>query len=155
MTDRLFWDIVSSLDWSREAEEANLEPAIQKLASLPVREIFLFAEFLSWRLYTLDTREHALNFAPGQECYGYIDEETPFSTDGFLDCRAMVIAKGQREYESVLADPKKMAQIGFELFLSLPKSAFERKMGRDFEYEAGINTWAGCNKAGWIRENCD
>ena len=59
MTDALFWDIVSALDWSKwnEDEErraaaddyAVLEPAIRRLAELPVREICLFDEFLSWR----------------------------------------------------------------------------------------------------------
>jgi Protein of unknown function (DUF4240) len=156
MTDAQFWDLVSLLDWSKweegEGERAMLEPAIPKLAELPVREIYLFDEFLSWRLYTLDTREHALHFAPGQEYYGYINDDTPFSTDGFLDCRAMVVAKGQREYEKVLSDPTQMAQEGFESFSYLASYAFQRKTGQDYEYEVGINTWAGCNKAGWMRE---
>ena len=125
MTDALFWDIVSALDWSKwnedeeghtAAADAVLEPAIRRLAELPVSEICLFDEFLSWRLYTLDTRELALHFAPGEEGHGYINDGTPFSTDSFMDCRAMVIARGQREYEHVLADPTRMARQGFETF---------------------------------------
>ena len=156
MTDAQFWDIVRLLDWSRWDEDpagaAVLEPVIRRLAELPVREICLFDEFLSWRLYTLDTREHALNFAPGEECYGYVSDDLPFSTDGFMDCRAMVIAKGQQEYEKVLADPTQMARQGFEGFAYLARRAYERKTGKSYEYEVGIHTWAGCNKAGWLRE---
>ncbi len=142
MTDALFWEIVSMLDWSKWGANGNsdgddsepdelgvLEPAIRKLANLTVCEICLFDEFLNWRLYTLDTREHALNFAPGQEFRGCVNDQLPFSTDGFKDCRAMVIAKGQREYERVLADPTQMAREGFESFAYLPGYAFQRKTG--------------------------
>jgi len=171
MTDELFWSIVSLLDWSKwrtdqkadtdepEPDEFGvLEPAIRKLADLPVREIYLFDEFLSWRLYTLDTREHALNFAPGEEYRGFVRDGLPFSTDGFMDCRAMVIAKGRQEYEAVLADPAQMAREGFESFPYLARYAYRQKRGaarEDFdvyEYETGINTWAGSNKAGWMKE---
>jgi hypothetical protein len=156
MTDALFWDIVTQLDWSKwdetEDELAVLEPAIRGFAELPVREICLFDEFLHWRLYTLDTREHALNFAPGEAYHGYVADDTPFSTDGFLDCRAMVIAKGQGEYEKVLADPSAMARQGFESIAGLANYAYQRKTGLDYPYEVGIDTWAGSNKAGWMRE---
>src|SRR5262249_27176262 len=139
LTDTQFWDIVSLLDWSQADDRAIAEPAIRKLAELPVREICLFEEFLRWRVYTLDTREHALNFAPGQEYYGYIDDSKPFSTDGFVYCRAMVVAKGRAEYERVLADPTRMARDGFELFLYLPHYAYERKAGKDYEYQSEID----------------
>jgi hypothetical protein len=153
MTEALFWDIVSLLDWSKwDDDRAVLEPAIRRLAKLPIREICLFDEFLHWRLYSLDTREHALHFAPGQPYEGYVNDELPFSTDGFMDCRAMVVAKGQREYESVLGDPTQMARQRFESFAYLARFAYERKTGDGYEYEVGINTWAGCNKAGWIRD---
>ncbi len=78
MTDALFWEIVSLLDWSKWRTDGNsdgddsepdelgvLEPAIRKLANLTVREICLFDEFLNWRLYTLDTREHAAQLRAG------------------------------------------------------------------------------------------
>ncbi len=153
VTDKQFWDIVGLLDWSRGDERTIIEPAIRKLAAMPVREIYMFDEFLRWRVYTLDTRQHALNFAPGVECYGYIDDSMPFSTDGFVYCRAMVVAKGQAEYERVLADPTRMAHEGFELFLYLPHFAYERKTGADYEYESEIDCFsAGVNRAGWLRE---
>jgi hypothetical protein len=153
MTDALFWDIVSRLDWSKwDDADAVLEPAVRRLAELPVREICLFDEFLHWRLYTLDTREHALHFAPGHEYYGYVKDDIPFSTDGFKDCRAMVIARGQQEYEKALADPTQMAREGFETFAYLAGYAYRRKTGGCYEYEVGIHAWAGCNKAGWMRE---
>ena len=161
MTDGRFWEIVSLLDWSKwgdnyEDEVAVLEPAISRLAELTVREICLFDEFLHWRLYTLDTREHALNFAPGEAYHGYVGDDLPFSTDGFMDCRAMVIARGQEQYEAVLADPTQMARQRFETFAYLARYAYERKTGGEYEYEVGINTWAGCNKAGWMRgENAE
>jgi hypothetical protein len=141
------------LDWSRGDERAIIAPAVRGLAKLPVREICMFHEFLRWRFYTLDTREHARNFAPGVEGYGYIKDSTPFSTDGFVYCRAMVVAKRQAEYERVLADPTLMAREGFELYLYLPQFAYERKAGADYDYESEIDCFsAGVNRAGWLRE---
>jgi hypothetical protein len=163
VTDQQFWGIVALLDWSRVSREkiddlpradlvAVLEPAVERLSRPPNREILQFHEHLSWRLYTLDTREHALHFVPGERFRGYVDDGTPFSTDGFLDSRALAIAMGRREYERIQADPTKMPGGSFELFLSLPDSAYERKTGQPYEYEPGISTWAGSNKAGWVRE---
>jgi hypothetical protein len=154
MTDALFWDIVNALDWSKwdaNDDDAVLEPAITKLAALPVREICMFDEFLHWRVYSLDTREHARHFAPGVRYRGYVDADTPFSTDGFLYCRGMVVAGGQQEYEAVLADPTRMARDGFERFLYLAMYADERKTGEDYEYEPGFSYEAFSNPAGWLR----
>jgi hypothetical protein len=65
----------------------------------------------------------------------------------------MVIARGRQEYERVLTDPTQMAREGFEPLLGLPHWAYMRKTGRFYEYEVGISEWAGCNKAGWMRED--
>ncbi len=64
----------------------------------------------------------------------------------------MVIARGQREYDRVLGDPTQMATEGFESFGYLAGYAFQRKTGAEYEYEVGIHSWAGCNKAGWMSE---
>lgn len=156
MTDARFWEIVSLLDWSKwaedEDEEAVLEPAITKLAQLPVPEILMFDEFLRWRVYSLDTRAHARHAGSGNEYDTYTDPDKPFSTDGFLYCRGMVVAKGRDEYEVVLADPTRMAQQRFELFLYLARYAYERKTGEDCEYEPGFSFEACSNPAGWLPE---
>jgi hypothetical protein len=162
VTDALFWDIVSLLDWSKwnENEEertgaderAVLEPAIAKLSELPVREILMFEEFLRWRVYSLDTREHARHSGSGEEYDSYTGPDKPFSTDGFLYCRGMAVAKGRAEYEEALADPTRMPADRFELFLYLARYAYERKTGECCEYEAGFSYEACSNPAGWLAE---
>jgi hypothetical protein len=157
MTDALFWDIVGLLDWSKWSKRTDkklaiLEPAIAKLSELSIREIFLFEEFLRWRVYTLDTREHARHSGSGKPCDTHTGPDQPFSTDGFLDRRSMAVAKGRAEYESVLADPTRMPKEKFELFLYLARYAYERKTGEYYEYRAGVSTKAGSNSAGWLAE---
>jgi uncharacterized protein DUF4240 len=122
MTDPKFWNIVSLLDWSNwdNDERAVLEPAIRTLAELPVPEILMFEEFLRWRVYSLDTREHARHAGSGEEYDTYTDPDKPFSTDGFLYCRGMVVAKGCEEYEAVLADPHGWHVSGLSCFCTSP-----------------------------------
>lgn len=153
MTDGQFWQIISLLDWTQDDndEMAIVEPAVQALAELPISEIFMFDEFLCWRLYTLDTREHARNFGDNEPCYSYVDDSTPFSTDSFLYSRARVVAGGREEYERVLADPTQMPKENeFETGLYLAALAYQQKTGKDYEYEPGLSWVAGSNKAGWL-----
>jgi hypothetical protein len=156
MSDARFWEIVSLLDWSKwdedEDERAVLEPAIRKLAELPIPEILMFEEFLRWRVYSLDTREHARHAGSGEEYDTYTGPDKPFSTDGFLYCRGMVVARGRQEYEAVLIEPTRMAKERFELFLYLARYAYEWKTGKDCEYEPGFSIEAGSNPAGWLSE---
>jgi hypothetical protein len=156
MTDSLFWDVVSLLDWSKWGESddecAVLERAIAKLAELPVGEILMFEEFLCWRVYSLDTRKHARHSGSGEEYDTYTEPDKPFSTDGFLYCRSMAVAKGRAEYEAALADPTRMPNERFELFLYLARYAYERKTGKVCEYEAGIKYESCSNPAGWLKE---
>lgn len=150
MTEAQFWKIVRLLDWTQADDRAVVEPAVAKLAELPVPEIYLFDEFLRWHLFTLDTREHAGHFGSGERFETYVDDETPFSTDGFLYCRAMVIAKGPQFHDAVLVDPTLMASERFEFMLYVPNFAYERKTGQNYEYEAAISWVAGSNKPGWL-----
>lgn len=154
MTDKQFWDIINLLDWTQDEgdEKAIVASAVRALAELPIAEIFMFDEFLCWRLYTLDTREHARSFGDKEPCYSYVDDATPFSTDSFLYSRARVIANGQAMYEAVLADPEKMPkEQEFEMGLYLAAFAYQQKTGNDYKYEPGLSWEAGANKAGWLR----
>lgn len=157
MTDAQFWNIVALLDWSKwdEDERAILEPAITRLAELPVREILLFEEFLRWRVYSLDTREHARHSGSGGEYETYTGPDKPFSTDGFLYCRGMAVARGREQYEAALADPTRMPADRFELFLYLASFAYERKTGQSCEYEPGFSYEACSNPAGWLAEETE
>jgi hypothetical protein len=150
MTDKLFWEIISLLDWTQDDERAIVEPAICTLVKLPISEIFMFDEFLCWRLYTLDTREHARHFSENEPCSSYVDDATPFSTDSFLYSRARAIANGKTFYEMVLADPKQMPkEMEFEMGLYLAAFAYQEKTGREYPYKPGLSWEAGSNRAGW------
>ncbi len=110
-----FWAIIDHLDWEQEEDEAILEPAIKKLASLPIAQIYSFEEILSEKLYQLDQQRYAINIGDS----GY-DKDRYFSADVFLYARACVIANGQGAYELVLNDPLQMPKnITFEPLLHL------------------------------------
>jgi hypothetical protein len=147
MTEAEFWRIVGYLRWRKDGAPASTAPVCDALAELPTREIFLFAEFLAWKLYLLDTREHARHFGVGS----LKRDGGPFSTDGFLYCRAMAVARGQAEYERVVADPTRMPDTGFESLLYVPSRAFEWKTEQEWTYQTGVSYEALSNKAGWLK----
>jgi hypothetical protein len=146
VTESDFWRLVDLLQWPADGDTPQTGRLIDALADLPVREIFMFAEFLAWKLYVLDTREHARHFGVG----ALKRDGGPFSTDGFLYCRAMAVARGQVEYEKVVADPTRMPRDGFESFLYVASRAFQWKTEQEWEYETGLSYEAFNNKAGWL-----
>ena len=50
LEEKVFWGIVSLLDWSKQSDEEIIEPAIKELSTLTVWQIRHFEETLSYKL---------------------------------------------------------------------------------------------------------
>jgi hypothetical protein len=148
MKDETFWSIISLLNFNNENDEEEiLEPAIHTLAKMSVKEIKEFEEALSYKLYLLDTKEHAKNIGE----YSY-DEETQdyFSADIFLYFRCSVIAEGKEYFELTIKNPQNMPKDNsFEPLLSLASEAYTRRTGKEFEYTTGCDYESFSNVGGW------
>jgi hypothetical protein len=146
MDDQVFWGIISLLDWSKEDEEAIVEAAIKELSTFTVWKIRHFEETLSYKLFLLDTEEHAREM--GEDCFASQDQH--FSPDLFLYARCAVVAHGKEVFEDVLSNPSKMLKdTEFEILLSLSSEAYYIKMGKEFEYESRCSYETFSNKEGW------
>nr|WP_244659764.1 DUF4240 domain-containing protein [Priestia megaterium] len=146
MDDQVFWGIISLLDWSKEDEEAIVEAAIKELSTFTVWKIRHFEETLSYKLFLLDTEEHAREM--GEDCFASQDQH--FSPDLFLYARCAVVAHGKEVFEDVLSNPSKMLKdTEFEILLSLSSEAYYVKMGKEFEYESRCSYETFSNKEGW------
>ena len=142
-SEQNFWEIINSIDWSKESSTGKLSPAIQRLSGMPISNIYLFADKLSEKLYKLATREHA-------EYYAKNEIDNYISVDGFLYARCAVVAEGIEYYETVLNDASKMPEdIEFEPLLFLADRAFKLKTAKDFNYRPMFNYETHSNKSGW------
>jgi hypothetical protein len=138
-----FWSIIDKIDWSKKPSEAKLKTAVKTLSKLPVSNIYLFADKLAEKLFLLDTAAHG-------KFYLEKDAGTYFSVDDFLYVRCAVIAEGREYFEKVLQNPAEMPnEITFEPILYLANSAFELKIGKEFDYFPTFNYETYSNKAGW------
>jgi hypothetical protein len=148
MKDETFWSIISLLNFNDENDEEEiLEPAVNALAKMSVKDIKEFEEALSYKLYLLDTKEHAKNI--GEFSY---DEETQdyFSADLFLYFRCSVIAEGKECFELTIKNPQNMPKDNsFEPLLSLASEAYTKRTGKDFEYITGCDYESFSNVEGW------
>lgn len=114
---------------------------------MSVKDIKEFEEALSYKLYLLDTKEHAKNIGE----YSY-DEETQdyFSADLFLYFRCSVITEGKECFELTIKNPQNMPKDNsFEPLLSLASEAYQRRTGKEFEYLTGCDYETFSNDAGW------
>ncbi|GAA4239231.1 hypothetical protein GCM10022291_32750 [Postechiella marina] len=146
LEDNLFWEVINKIDWKKEEDEDRMKPAIEFLSKKKVSEIKQFQESLSYKLYQLDTKEHAKNI--GENFYK--NEETHFSVDYFLYVRCCVIANGKSVFESALKNPKEMPKnIDFEALLYLAEEAYEKRMNKELEYETGCDYETFSNIKGW------
>ena len=82
----------------KKSHTKQLEKAVTRLATLPLSSIYIFADKLSEKLYSLDTKANA-------EAYSKNEIDNFLSVDGFLYARCAVIAEGKEYYETVLTDP--------------------------------------------------
>lgn len=138
-----FWKVIDLIDWSKKASNDKLQPAVECLAGMPVSAIYIFADKLSEKLYSLDTRQHA-------QTYSLNEPDNFISADDFLYARCAVVAEGREAYAKVLNDPSKMPDdIVFEPLLSLADLAFEQKTGAEFNYVPTFNYETRSNQSGW------
>lgn len=141
LSEEQFWEIIDSIDWSKQAAEDKLRPAAERLAAMPISHIFLFADKLSEKLFLLDTKQHASVF---------LEEDDDLSVDDFLYARCAVVAEGREFYEEVLQTPSLMPEdLIFEPLLRLPDLAFQLKIGTTFNYRPAFNCETYSNKSGW------
>jgi len=146
MDDQVFWGIISLLDSSKEDEEAIIEAAVKELSTFTAWKIKHFEETLSYKLFLLDTEEHAKEMGE----YRFSQQDQHFSPDLFLYARCAVVARGQEVFEDVLSNPSKMLKdTEFEILLSLSSKAYYLKKGKEFEYESGRSYETFSNKEGW------
>lgn len=147
MKDETFWSIISLLNYDEDNEEKIIEPAVNSLAKMSVKDIKEFEEALSYKLYLLDTKEHAINI--GEYSYNEISQKH-FSVDSFLYIRCAVIAAGKKYFDDCLQNPQNMPKDNsFELLLSLASEAYHRRTGKEFEYLEGCDYETFSNVAGW------
>ena len=150
LTEQRFWEIISLFDWTdAENNDRVLEPAVFALATSPVHHIYLFADMLAEKLFTLDAKLYAENI--GDDAY---TSDKYFSVDNFLYARCCVIANGQEAYESVLKNPTLMPKdLTFESLLSLASKAYFQKTGKRFDYVATTPIETYSNKKGWSKSS--
>jgi len=136
-----FWDIIALLDWSSDTREGVLLTAIEALARRPVSHIYQWEDFMTEKLFQLDTAAHA--------CIAYPEPEH-ISEDGFLYIRAAAVAKGREHFEEVLKAPELLhPDEDFEPLLSLAALAYVQKTGKAFDYISPISYETFSNTAGW------
>jgi hypothetical protein len=151
MSEATFWSLVDLLDWRQaDNDDKVVAPVVESLASRSTQDICRFQERLALLLYQLDTRLHARNIGANS-----FDQEKEYvSADAFLYARCASVANGRAFYESALRDPALMAK-GRELeaLLEVAPTAYERKTGRDFEYETGCSFESFSNTEGWTLQD--
>lgn len=146
MDDNQFWDIISLFNWSEVDDNKTVEPAIKHLSKLKIADIKQFQENLTYKLYCLDTKDHAKNIRDGS----YNEADDYVSVDFFLYARCKAVANGKIFYESVLKDPTKMPKDeDFEVLLSVSETAYELKTKKELTYSTGCNYETYSNKEGW------
>ncbi|SFI12898.1 MULTISPECIES: DUF4240 domain-containing protein [unclassified Bacillus (in: firmicutes)] len=146
MQDKAFWSIISLLNFNENDEEKVIEPAVNALAKMSVKDIKQFEEALSYKLYLLDTKEHAKNIGE----YSYSEIKEHFSVDLFLYIRCSVITQGKEYFEDSLKNPQNMPQDNsFEPLLLLASEAYTRRTGKEFEYITGCDYESFSNIEGW------
>ena len=145
LTEQRFWEIISLFDWADDEDDDRvLEPAVNALATSPVHHIYLFADMLADKLFSLDGKMYAENMRDNT----YFPNQY-FSSDIFLYARCCVIANGQKAYENVLKNPTLMPKdLTFESLLSLASKAYFKKTGRKFDYVATTPIETYSNKIG-------
>jgi len=148
MDETGFWKVISKIDvkaLERGDEDAAVRPVQEVLCCIKNEsELAAFEEVLAQKLYALDGEVYARNAG-----------ESGFSDDGFLYARLYVVARGQRHYEAVLADPKKMPTSidkWCEALLSPHKYAWARLTGRaasDWPFTPSVSYESGSNGDLW------
>ena len=149
MDDDAFWTILGTLNWKKADDgDAVLAPAVKALAKLSAEDIMAFDDTLAAKLFALDGEAFAREI--GEEAFRRRGEY--FAAETFLFARCLVVAKGKKFYDAVLADPKQMPKdAGFEPLLELATLAYEKKTGEDYAHVPTPDCETFANEAGWPR----
>lgn len=148
MDEEVFWEIIMSFNWDKTGDDdAVLRPAVKRLSSMTVEDIYKFADILSEKLYMLDGVNYATNI--GEESYK--GEGQHFSVDYFLYVRCCVVANGKKYFDIVLANPTQMPkEMDFEALLYLPMESYNKKTKtEDYDYTPKFNYETFSNVDGW------
>jgi hypothetical protein len=148
MNDAEFWDTISKIDITaldRGDNDAAVRPVQMALCCLKKEsELNAFEEILAQKLYALDGEVYAKNAG-----------ESGTSDDAFLYIRLYVVARGQKYYEAVLADPTKMPRSldqWCEALLSPHRYAWARLTGKgvsDWPFSPSVSYESGSNGELW------
>lgn len=142
-TEEQFWQIIELFDWKQQKRADIIQPAVTALSIMPTSAIYLFEDFLSEKLFDIDTKEHAK---------AYMSQQTDdyFSVDDFLYVRCAAVAEGRAYYEKIKNNPSELSSdIDFEHILSVAGEAYKIKTGRDFEYSPIYNYETKSNIEKW------
>ena len=121
-SEEQFWQLIDLFDWTQPKRDDIIRPAVTALAEMPVSAIYLFEDFLSEKLFNLDTKAHA-------EAYMHQQTDDYFSADDFLYVRCAVVAEGKEFFEQVLREPLTIPQdLTFEPLLHLAADAYARRL---------------------------
>ncbi len=146
LDDKSFWQVIDKIDWNEEDNDEQIQPVIDFLAEQSIEYIQHFQETLAYKLYQLDTKEHAKNIG---EC-AYVNDDEYFSVDSFLYARCCVVANGQELFEKVLKEPIQMPKdLDYEPLLYVADEAFAEKTGDDFDYTTKYDYETYSNIEGW------
>lgn len=142
-SEEQFWHLIDLFDWKQKKRADIIIPAVNALSAMPVSAIYLFEDFLSEKLFNLDTKQHA-------EAYRKQQTDDYFSVDDFLYVRCAVVAEGRAYYENIEKNPSDLdANIDFEHILSIAADAYQIKTGREFEYSPLYNYETKSNLEKW------
>ncbi|HRD79554.1 MAG TPA: DUF4240 domain-containing protein [Saprospiraceae bacterium] len=149
-SEKEMWALIQLLDWSKTGSSNEvIEPAVNELARRPLHYIYEFQNWLSEKLFALDTRQHAEQ--TGENAYSP-DEESFFSPDEFLYARCAVVANGKKFYDEVLKNPAAMPKdVAFEALLRIARLAYKNKTGQEFRYIPTHHYETFGNKSGWLK----
>ncbi len=142
-SEEQFWEMIELFDWKQKNRADIIQPAVIALAKMPVSAIYLFEDFLSEKLFNIDTKQHA-------EAYMKQQTDDYFSVDDFLYVRCAAVAEGRQYYENIEKNPAALsADIDFEHILSVAAEAYKIKTGREFEYSPLYNYETKSNIDKW------
>ena len=142
-SEEQFWQLIEMFDWKQKNRADIIQPAVIALAKMPVSAIYLFEDFLSEKLFNIDTKQHA-------EAYMKQQTDDYFSVDDFLYVRCAAVAEGRLYYENIEKNPATLsADIDFEHILSVASEAYKIKTGREFEYSPLYNYETKSNIDKW------
>jgi len=141
MPESDFWVLIDKVDWKKNSDEVRLQPLINALAAHSVAQIYQFTERLALLLHQLDGPA----FAEPLE-----QDKLGFSADTFLYARCYVVAKGEKFYKAVQADPLKMpVGKGMEALLYVAQEAYHQKTGKAYRYVPTVNYESFFNRGLW------